>query len=373
MSDKKAAIINISKAIAGVSLITLAAVGSASGNITVAGLTAVPAAVMTVGPTLARLKEKKEAILELDAPPWWTSSASTWENLCTEIANHLPHILAEMAMQLQKEQGVVTTQIVNQTFIDAVANEHLTWEYDPQRKREVATEIAPSVLQKVAEVVKVVIDPIRQDMKLIDVHNTATNTAKMVELLEKSTSILEHIQKQGALPALNNTVLTTRAGNTIVQVTTATDQSASPNPNIQQKIKNDAYDVYICYNTDDRDEALKLGKLLKNRGILPWLDSWQPGKPRTEQQRAQIAKIKSAAVLVGKHGIATFQQMQADAFLQQFVQRPDVSLIPVFLKDAPSEPLPIFLDLFGEVDFRNDEPDPIGQLIWGITGERPEI
>ena len=78
-------------------------------------------------------------------------------------------------------------------------------------------------------------------------------------------------------------------------------------------------------------------------------------------------------MLVGKNGIATFQQMLADAFLRQFVERPDeVSLIPVFLADAPQEPLPIFLDLFGWVDFRKPEPDPMRQLIWGITAERPE-
>lgn len=133
------------------------------------------------------------------------------------------------------------------------------------------------------------------------------------------------------------------------------------------------YDVFLCYNPADQAEAAKLEQQLKARGIAVWLESWRPGKSIFEQEREQIAMIKSAVVLVGKHGIATLQQMLADACLRQFVERPgSVSLIPVFLADAPQEPLPIFLDQFGWVDFRKHEPDPMKRLIWGITGERPE-
>ncbi len=65
--EKKSAIINIGKALAGVSFITLAAIGAASGSMAIAGLTAIPAAAMTVGPALAKLKEKKEDTLEHNA------------------------------------------------------------------------------------------------------------------------------------------------------------------------------------------------------------------------------------------------------------------------------------------------------------------
>ena len=371
MPEKKAAIINISKALAGVSFATLAAIGSASGSMVIAGLTAVPAAIMTVGPALAKLKKKKEDTLELPVPPWWTSDTSTWNNLCAEIGDHLPHILQEMAARLQKDQKVVTTQVVRQTFIDVVADEHLVWEFDPQQRRNVAAEIATPVLQKVADVLKAVIEPLREDTTLVDVHTTAANTAKMVEALEKAILILENIQKQGVPTARDNTPLAVGTSSTgTSQVVPNTQNTPSVVDVLAQKIENDAYDVFICYNSADRPEALEVGKRLKDQGILPWLDSWRPGTPIEEQQRQQIAKIKSAAVLVGKNGIATFQQMQTDAFLRQFVQR-GIPLIPVFLEDAPQEPLPIFLDGFGWVDFRQREPEPMGQLIWGITGTRP--
>src|ERR1700732_3487203 len=102
MSEKKGAIINVSKALMGVSFAALAAIGSASGNMLIAGLTAVPAGVLAVEPILAKLKSSKEELLELPVPPWWTSDGITWNNLCTEIGDHLPHILQAMAARLQK-------------------------------------------------------------------------------------------------------------------------------------------------------------------------------------------------------------------------------------------------------------------------------
>ena len=41
------------------------------------------------------------------------------------------------------------------------------------------------------------------------------------------------------------------------------------------------------------------------------------------------------------------------------------------LPDAPSQPkIPIFLRAMPLVDFCKTDPDPMRQLIWGITGDR---
>ena len=46
-------------------------------------------------------------------------------------------------------------------------------------------------------------------------------------------------------------------------------------------------------------------------------------------------------------------------------------VIPVILADAPQKPkLPLFLREMTWVDFRKNEPDPLQQLIWGITGKK---
>ncbi len=61
---------------------------------------------------------------------------------------------------------------------------------------------------------------------------------------------------------------------------------------------------------------------------------------------------------------------ELDAFLREFVQH-GCPLIPVLLADAPQEPaLPVFLRAMTWVDFRRQNPDPMRQLLWGITGKR---
>jgi hypothetical protein len=86
------------------------------------------------------------------------------------------------------------------------------------------------------------------------------------------------------------------------------------------------------------------------------------------QQEELIETIPATAVCLGKQAIERGQALQIYAFIDQFVQR-RVPVIPVLLGDAPAK-LPPFLALFSWVDFRKAMPDPIGQLIWGITGKR---
>jgi hypothetical protein len=57
-----------------------------------------------------------------------------------------------------------------------------------------------------------------------------------------------------------------------------------------------------------------------------------------------------------------------EALLRKFVKR-GCPVIPVLLDDAPYEPsLPRFLEAMVWVNFRENEPDPLKRLIWGITG-----
>jgi hypothetical protein len=111
---------------------------------------------------------------------------------------------------------------------------------------------------------------------------------------------------------------------------------------------------------------------LKKRGILPWLDEWElrPGLPWQKVLEKEIKKIKSAAVFVGKNGIGPWQDMELDAFLRQFRKRRR-PVIPVILPNCKKAPkLPLFLAGMTWVDFRKQNPDPLEQLIWGITGKR---
>jgi hypothetical protein len=135
------------------------------------------------------------------------------------------------------------------------------------------------------------------------------------------------------------------------------------------------FDVFLCYNDKDKSEVKKIGEKLKERGILPWLDEWElrPGLPWQSLLEDQIEQIKSAAMFVGKEGIGPWQRQELDAFLREFAKRGS-PVIPVLLEYAPSEPqIPVFLRAMTWVDFRKQNPDPLEQLIWGITGKRGHI
>lgn len=142
---------------------------------------------------------------------------------------------------------------------------------------------------------------------------------------------------------------------------------------VQGKQATNDFDVFLCHHSVDKPAVKKIGEQLKAQGILPWLDQWelQPGLPWQRLLEKQIAKIKSAAVFIGKDGIGPWEQMELEAFLREFVRR-ECPVIPVILADAPKEPqLPIFLQGMTWVDFRKRDPDPMDMLIWGITNKRP--
>jgi hypothetical protein len=144
----------------------------------------------------------------------------------------------------------------------------------------------------------------------------------------------------------------------------------------KQKIEAIDFDVFLCHNDGDKPEVRKIGKRLKNGGLLPWLDEWElgPGLPWHNRLKEQIKKIKTVAVFVGSDGVGPWQQPELEAILQEFVKQ-GCPVIPVLLSTAAQMPeLPISLRGTSWVDFRKLESDPMGQLIRGITeGQSAEI
>ena len=135
------------------------------------------------------------------------------------------------------------------------------------------------------------------------------------------------------------------------------------------------FDVFLCHNSQDKSEVIEIARQLKQRGLNPWLDVWElpPGRSWQELLEEQIEQIQSAAVFVGSSGLGPWQQREMRAFLSEFVNR-GCPVIPVLLESAPKKPvLPIFLRAMTWVDFKSTYyPDPMEQLIWGITGENQQ-
>lgn len=133
-----------------------------------------------------------------------------------------------------------------------------------------------------------------------------------------------------------------------------------------------SFDVFLCHNHADKAQVRQIATQLRDCGLLPWLDEWElrPGMPWQNILEQQIENVKSVAVLVGENSIGPWQDMEQSAFLRQFVAR-QCPVIPVVLPNCKVLPnLPVFLAGMTWVDFRNTTPDPLQQLVWGITGER---
>ena len=132
------------------------------------------------------------------------------------------------------------------------------------------------------------------------------------------------------------------------------------------------YDVFLCYNSTDKTTVIEIGKQLKKRGLRPWLDIWaiRPGASWPDELQEQISTIGSAAVFVGPNGIGPWHHRELLGFISQFVAR-RCRVIPVILPGCDATPtLPPFLKELAWVDFRISSPDPLEQLVFGITGQR---
>ena len=149
------------------------------------------------------------------------------------------------------------------------------------------------------------------------------------------------------------------------------DRSAAASV-LQGKIATGDFDVFLCHNNKDKPAVKEIGEKLKEQGILPWLDEWElrPGRPWQPLLEKEIGKIKSAAVFVSKNDTGPWQKQELYALLNEFAHR-GCPVIPVLLPDTEEVlELPIFLKNMTWVDFRRQDPDPMKQLIWGITGQR---
>ena len=141
---------------------------------------------------------------------------------------------------------------------------------------------------------------------------------------------------------------------------------------LKGKIETGDHDVFLCYSSPDRERVVAVAEQLKERGILPWLDVWDQ-RPGTRWQSGladRLSKIRSVAVFVGPRGTRPWQAIEVETALSQFGRR-RLPIIPVVLDGVRGNPrLPPFLTLWQSADLRTPGSDPIGRLVWGITGER---
>jgi hypothetical protein len=139
---------------------------------------------------------------------------------------------------------------------------------------------------------------------------------------------------------------------------------------LQSKIDRQSFDVFICYNHDDKDATIAIVEELKDSGILPWMDEWslRPGLSWEDAVQEVIGRVKSAAIFYGQKGVSTAQQVEIKALVDQHIRR-KCPVIPVILPNCTEDPtLPPFIGSHSWVDFRDLRTNPYKKLAFGITG-----
>jgi MinD-like ATPase involved in chromosome partitioning or flagellar assembly len=139
------------------------------------------------------------------------------------------------------------------------------------------------------------------------------------------------------------------------------------------QVKRSPFDVFLSYRHQDRESVRAIAQSLEERGIRPWLDVEEilPGQIFTNILEQGIAQSGAIAIFIGENGIGDWQTRELANVVEPLISR-GKPIIPVLLPTAQDvSHLPLFLKDFVWVDFRRSNPDPIDQLIWGITGKKP--
>jgi DNA-binding winged helix-turn-helix (wHTH) protein len=139
---------------------------------------------------------------------------------------------------------------------------------------------------------------------------------------------------------------------------------------MQTPLRSPSYDVFLCHNSHDKPVVKDIAAQLQQRGLRPWLDEWglRAGDNWLDVLDQQISQIPVAAVFIGPYGEGPWQTQEWHAFLHRYVEK-GCRVIPVILPGYQGPPqLPVFLQAFHCVDFRQTSPTPLDALVRGIHG-----
>jgi hypothetical protein len=140
-----------------------------------------------------------------------------------------------------------------------------------------------------------------------------------------------------------------------------------------------SYDVFLSYNSKDREAVISVASNLMQVGLRPWLDEWDlvRNKPWIPQLTEALGTVNCTAVFWGKNGTGPWQEKEQDFALQMAVQR-GRGIVIILLPDAVDKPgeLPGFLNSYPVLKLvatDRSETHSFRNLVLGIMGEKPGI
>ena len=138
------------------------------------------------------------------------------------------------------------------------------------------------------------------------------------------------------------------------------------------------HDVFLSYHSKDKPAVERLGLLLRDAGINPWLDTWNliPGDSWQSAIETALQECLACAIIVGPASIGSWQHEEMRAAIDKQVNERRFRVIPVLLPGAERgerSQLPRFLVANTWVEFRSglDDKESLRRLICGVRGIPP--
>jgi WD40 repeat protein/energy-coupling factor transporter ATP-binding protein EcfA2 len=141
------------------------------------------------------------------------------------------------------------------------------------------------------------------------------------------------------------------------------------------------YDVFLSHTSSDKPVVEELARILRERGIEPWLDAWHliPGAPWQEEIEKALQSCATVAVCLGPSGTGPWQNEEMRAAINRRVtdREGTFRVIPVLLPGAERgerSRLPMFLAATTWIEFRDtlDDKRALHRLVCGIRGVEPD-
>ncbi len=139
------------------------------------------------------------------------------------------------------------------------------------------------------------------------------------------------------------------------------------------------YDTFLSHNSADKPIVEALAHLLKQEGIVVWLDEWNliPGNPWQDEIEEALTACATCCILIGSREMGPWQSEEMRVAIARRVSEKDgFRVIPVLLpgNDRPERSkLPSFLAQITWVEFhqRIDEDKNLHRLTCAIRGVAP--
>ncbi|MGE0127429.1 MAG: TIR domain-containing protein [Blastocatellales bacterium] len=152
--------------------------------------------------------------------------------------------------------------------------------------------------------------------------------------------------------------------------------------NQPDQTNNGARDLFLSYNSRDRELVVRVQELLLKRAIRTFFDrnDLTPGMPWQSELEQAISRVRAVAVLIGGEGIGAWQRPEKELALDRQVQEERAGrrfpVIPVLLPGAEADKVTGFLTRNTWIDLRGGLDNPMAAsaldaLARAVTDELP--